>query len=64
MQIFVLVANDETICGVYSTRAKLVSELTTTFAATKIGRVEIWDVDNGFVEYLKVNKTTTVTFEN
>ena len=64
MQIFVLIANDGTVCGIYSTRAKMISELTTSFAATAISKVEIWEVDEGFIDYLKVNKQTTVTIEN
>ena len=64
MQTFVLIASDETIAGVYSTKEKLLAELTTTWAATAIKGVEIWDIDRGFVDYLKVSKQTTVTIEN
>lgn len=64
MKTYVLITSDETIGGIYSNQSKLISDLTSTFAATAIERVEIWDVDTGFVGYLKVNKTTTVTIEN
>jgi hypothetical protein len=33
-------------------------------AATAIDRVETWEVDKGFIDYLKISKQTTVTIEN
>ena len=64
MTIYVLITSDKTISGVYSSKNKLVQDLTTTFAATSIDHVETWEVDKGFVDNLKVTKTTTVTIEN
>ena len=64
MTIYVLITSDKTISGVYSSKNKLVQDLTTVLAATSIDHVETWEVDQGFVDYLKVSKTTTVTIEN
>lgn len=64
MTIYVLIASDKTISGVYSSKDKLISDLTTTFAATAIHKVETWEVDKGFIDYLKISKQTTVTIEN
>lgn len=41
MKIYVLITSDKTIAGVYSTRAQLLAELTTTYAATDINDVEV-----------------------
>lgn len=64
MTIYVLITSDKTIGGVYSSKNKLISDLTTILAATAIDRVETWEVDKGFVDYLKISKQTTVTIEN
>ena len=64
MKIYVLITSDKTISGVYSSQSQLINDLTTSLASITIDKVEIWDVDNGFVEYLKINKKTTVTIEN
>jgi len=64
MTIYVLITSDKTISGVYSSKNKLVQDLTTVLAATAIDHVETWEVDSGFVNNLKVSKTTTVTIEN
>ncbi len=64
MTIYVLITSDKTISGVYSSKNKLVSDLTTTFASATIDRVEAWEVDEGFIDYLKISKQTTVTIEN
>lgn len=40
MTIYVLIASDKTISGVYSNKSKLIQDLTTVFAATAIDRVE------------------------
>ena len=64
MKVYVLIASDKTIWGIYSTQDKLITDLTTTFSNLSLDRTEIWEVDNGFVEYLKVSKKTTITIEN
>ena len=64
MKIYVLITSDKTISGVYSSQEKLIADLTTTLASVTIDKVEIWDVDKGFVEYLKLSKQTTITIEN
>ena len=64
MTIYVLITSDKTISGIYSSKNQLISDLTTTFAATAVDRVETWEVDKGFVDYLKVSKQTIVTIEN
>lgn len=61
MKIYVLITCDKTIGGIYSTKAKLIEDLTTTLAATAVSSIEVWDVDSGFVEYLEVSKKTIVT---
>ena len=40
MTIYVLITSDKTISGVYSNKEKLISDFTTTLAATAIDRVE------------------------
>lgn len=40
MTIYVLITSDKTISGIYSNKSKLISDLTTVFAATAIDRVE------------------------
>lgn len=64
MKIYVLIAEDNIVNGVYSSRDKLLTDLTTSLSNLPIKNIEIWDVDSGFVGYLKVNKTTTITIEN
>lgn len=64
MKVYVLIANDKTINGIYSTQEKLLADLTTSLANVSIDKVEIWDVDKGFVDYLKLIKQTTITIEN
>ena len=64
MTVYVLITSDKAISGVYSNKSKVVQDLTTVLAATAIDHIETWDVDEGFVDYLKVSKTTTVTIEN
>lgn len=64
MEIYVLVLSDGTIGGVYSTRDKLIADLTTVFASCTIQKVEKWDIDKGFIDYLNIHKTTTVTIED
>jgi len=64
MEIYVLITSDKTINGIYSTKEKLLADLTSTLANVTIDKVEIWDVDKGFVDYLKLTKQTTITIEN
>ena len=64
MTVYVLITSDGAIGGVYSNKNKLVQDLTTVLVATAIDHVETWEVDLGFVNNLKVSKTTTVTIEN
>jgi len=63
MKIYVLITSDKTINGIYSSQEKLLADLTSTFANVTIDKVEIWDVE-GFVDYLKLTKQTTITIEN
>lgn len=64
MQIYVLITTDKKVGGIYSNKSNLINDLTTSLAATPIENVEVWDVDKGFMEYLKINRKTTVTFES
>lgn len=64
MTVYVLITSDKTIGGVYSSKSKLIQDLTTVLASTTVDHVETWDADEGFVDYLKVSKITTVTIEN
>ena len=64
MTIYVLITSDKTIGGVYSSKNKLIQDLTTVLVATVVDHVETWEVDQGFVDYLKISKQTTVTIEN
>lgn len=41
MQLYVLITSDNTIGGIYTTKAQLITELTTVYAATSIKTVEI-----------------------
>lgn len=67
MRVYVLITSDErseVISGIFSSRDKLVSALSTTFCAEHLSRVETWEIDNGFVEFLNVTKKTTITIED
>lgn len=64
MKIYVLITSDKTISGIYSTQEKLIADLTSSLANVAINKVEIWDIDKGFIEYLKLSKQTTITIEN
>lgn len=64
MKIYVLVTSDGLISGIYSNQSNLITALSTSFANLSIEKVEIWDVDKGFVDYLKINKKTTITIED
>ena len=41
MKIYVLIASDKTICGIYSTQDKLIADLTTTFSNLSLDKTEI-----------------------
>ena len=64
MKIYVLITSDKTINGIYSSQEKLIADLTSSLANVTIDKVEIWDVDKGFIDYLKLSKQTTITIEN
>lgn len=64
MKVFILIANDNIINGVYSSQDKLLADLTTSLSNISIKHIEIWDTDRGFVDYLKINKKTTITIES
>ena len=67
MEIYVLVTGSKSsnvISGIYSSKEKLIQALTTIFSAETLHHVELWDVDNGFIEYVNVKKTTTITIED
>lgn len=64
MKVFILLSNENKVTGVYSTQTQLVADLTTTFANLPVGKIETWEIDKGFIDYLKVNKKTTVTIED
>ena len=64
MTIYVLITSDKTISGIYSSKDKLISDLTTKLASVAIEKVEAWEVDKGFIDYLKISKRTTVTIED
>lgn len=64
MKIYVLITSNGEVSGVYSTKDKLIAATATTFSNLDINKVEIWEVDNGFVDYLKLTKKTTITIED
>ena len=41
MKVYVLIANDKTINGIYSTQEKLLADLTASLANVSIDKVEI-----------------------
>lgn len=64
MEIYVLVTgtnSSSVISGVYSSRDELIKALSTTFSAETLNRVEVWDLNNGFIKYLDIAKKTTIT---
>lgn len=64
MEIYVLVTgtnSSSVISGVYSSRDELIKALSTTFSAEILNRVEVWDLNNGFIKYLDIAKKTTIT---
>lgn len=64
MEIYVLVTgtnSSNVISGVYSSRDELIKALSTTFSAETLNRVEVWDLNNGFIKYLDIAKKTTIT---
>jgi len=56
MKIYVLITSNGEVSGVYSTKDKLIAATTTIFSNLEIDRVEIWETDTGFVDYLKLTK--------
>ena len=63
MEIYVLVTgtnSSSVISGVYSSRDELIKALSTTFSAETLNRVEVWDLNNGFIKYLDIAKKTTI----
>lgn len=67
MEIYVLITganSSSVISGIYSSREKLIQALTTTFSAEILNRIELWDIDNGFIDYVNIKKTTTITIED
>ena len=66
MEIYVLHTRNENlpvVSGVYSSKDLLISDLMTKFQGETLDKVEIWDVNKGFVDYLPVKKKTTITIE-
>ena len=64
MEIYVLVTgtnSSSVISGVYSSRDELIKALSTIFSAETLNRVEVWDLNNGFIKYLDIAKKTTIT---
>ena len=64
MEVYVLVTgtnSSSVISGVYSSRDELIKALSTTFSAETLNRVEVWDLNNGFIKYLDIAKKTTIT---
>lgn len=41
MKIYVLITSDKTVSGIYSTKERLLTDLTSTFANVTIDKVEI-----------------------
>lgn len=62
--IYILVASDKTINGVYTSKSQLIADLSTTLSNITIDKIEMWEPNKGFIDYLKVNKQTIVTIEN
>ena len=64
MIIYILVASDKTINGVYTSKNQLIADLSTTLSNVTIDKIEEWEPNKGFIDYLKVNKQTIVTIED
>lgn len=68
MKLYVLVTkNDQSsdvISGIYSNKDKMISALSTIFKAEDLSHVELWDLDNGFIDYVNVSKKTVITIED
>ena len=64
MIIYILVASDKTINGVYTSKNQLIADLSTTLSNISIDKIEEWEPNKGFIDYLKVNKQTIVTIED
>jgi len=64
MIIYVLIASDNSISGVYSSKSKLIADVANMFVTPEVSRIETWEVDKGFLKNLMVNKQVTLTIED
>lgn len=67
MKIFVLITENNSslvVSGIYSTKTALIQDLTTKFNAETINSVELWELDKGFIEDIKISRKTTITIED
>lgn len=64
MKIFILITSDNVVGGVYSNKDKLISDFSTIYTDTDVDRVEIWDINDGFIKNMKLSKKTTITIED
>lgn len=64
MIIYVLIASDNSISGVYSSKSKLIADVASMFVTPEVSRIETWEVDKGFLKNLTVNKQVTLTIED
>lgn len=67
MKIYVLLTKSETssiISGIYSNKDALITALSTTFQGDTLDKVEVWEVDKGFVDYLPIKKQVSVIIED
>lgn len=67
MKIYVLITKNgssNVVSGVYSSKELVISALTTVFKSESLSRIEEWDLNKGFVDYLNVTKKTVVTIED
>lgn len=67
MKIYVLLTKSETssiVSGIYSSKNALIADLSTTYQGETLDKVEIWEVDRGFVDYLPIKKQVSITIED
>jgi hypothetical protein len=60
MTLYILVTGDNVISGVYNSKDKLLAEMTSLFAGDTLNRVEMWDLNKGYIGLLNITKTTTI----
>lgn len=60
MKLYILVTGDNTISGVYDSKDTLIAEMTSIFQGETLNRVEMWDLNKGFIGLLNITKTTTI----